>query len=344
MDLSYYKTRDQKYVDQKEHYLNMLPFFVTQYTDAMEGNKAPSTLATYTRQLYTFFNWVYNADIIEKPIMEWVLEDLTALKTSDITMFVRQLRKENASDATVLSYIRTVSALYSFFMHDTEYDITVNPAAGVIRPKPKDKQHIFLDEIDMDRFEKTLINGDGLSKRMAKYRDTINTVSRDIAIMSVLVDTGIRVSELVGMNLSDIDLERFRFPVQRKGQNIQNVYFSDQTSVYIKEYIDERKKVADKNENAFFVSFVGAHKGKRLSVRSVEKIVKKYALAAGVSNAEQIHAHSLRHTCAMALLSATGNLALTQKKLGHSSVQSTAIYAKADERELEKNRNTNALH
>lgn len=343
MDLTYYRDRDKKYAIQREHYLSCLPFFVTQYMDAMEGNKAPSTLATYSRQLYTFFSWLYDTDIINNPIKEWTLDDLKIIKTSDITMFIRQLRKDNASDATVLSYIRTISALYSFFINDTEYDVMINPAAGVIRPKKKNKQHIYLDKIDMNRFENTLISGKGLTERMTKYRDTINTPSRDIAIMSVLVDTGVRVSELVGMNLSDIDFERYRFPVQRKGQNIQNVYFSDQTAVYMQEYIIERKKVAEKNENAFFVSFIGTHKGKRLSVRSVEKIVKKYAMAAGVSNAEQIHTHSLRHTCAMALLSATGNLALTQKKLGHASVQATAIYAKADDRDLEKNRNTNAL-
>ncbi len=152
-----------------------------------------------------------------------------------------------------------------------------------------------------------------------------------------MCDTGIRVSELVGLDLKDIDLNRCRISVQRKGGNIDLVYFSDDTKDLIVDYMAVRKKIA--KSDAFIVSFVGNNKGNRISVRSIELLIKKYALASGVTNADKMTQHKRRHTCAMSLLKATGNIALVQKQLGHKSITSTTVYAEADDSDLASIRN-----
>jgi site-specific recombinase XerD len=157
--------------------------------------------------------------------------------------------------------------------------------------------------------------------------------------VSLFCDTGLRVSELVGIDVNDIDFVRNRVSVHRKGGYTDITYFSDVTAALLTSYLTDRGKFVDKMENSLFVSFVGKNKGHRLSVRSVEIMIKKYAVAAGVANADKMSPHKLRHTCAMSLLKATGNIALVKSKLSHKSITATTVYAETDDTDLENVRN-----
>ena len=122
-----------------------------------------------------------------------------------------------------------------------------------------------------------------------KIRDKSNSAIRDATILMVLFDTGIRVSELVGLDLDDIDFKHHSLKVVRKGNKEDSVNFSDATEELLKGYLEERKTYQPvDDEYALFLVSIGKYKGERISVRSVEKLVKKYAMASGVPNASKI--------------------------------------------------------
>lgn len=341
MKSAYFQTRDAKNMRIVEKCCEGLPPLCIEYFDDLYIGRASSTLANYARQLKTFFEFTQN-DIIAWSQMSLKMADFDLhmigdIKSDDIVSFMCALKTKGNTDATILSYLRTISSFYAHFVKKDK--LFGNPVESVIRPKNKKVKKVFLDNIDAKRFADAVNDGVGLSDRMTKYQLNIRSGPRDAVIFAILLDTGVRVSELIGLDVSDVDLVRCRITVQRKGGNIDSVYFSDDTLALIQEYLLVRKQVVINGSSALFVSFVGTNKGGRLSVRSVELMTKKYASAAGITNSGKMTPHKMRHTCAMVLLKMTGNLALVQKQLGHRSITSTTIYAEADDSDLESIRN-----
>ena len=333
----YFKEKDEKNMRIVDECCTTLPLACTEYFNDVAIGRESSTLANYARQLKVFFDWIHAEKFEAKLPQHFDLNDLSKITADDVTTFMYTLKHKGDSDETLLAYLRAVSSFYKHL--NKKGKIHTNPVDGVTRPKHKKAPKVYLDNIDLPRFEATVQNGSGLSERVQKYRETINSTSRDNAIVAVLYDTGIRVSELVGIDLNDIDFNRCRISVRRKGGDVTLTYFSNETAELLKEYLDDRAKFVDKKETALFVSFVGKNKGHRLSVRSIELMIKKYARAAGVANADKMTPHKLRHTCGMALLKATGNIALVQAQLAHKSITSTTVYAQADDSDLENVRN-----
>jgi integrase len=150
---------------------------------------------------------------------------------------------------------------------------------------------------------------------------------RDTAIVSLLLGSGLRLSELVGINIEDFDWKKNTVRVIRKGNKEQYVYFSDQALLDLKEYLairGERYKV-NKNIKALFIASSMGPKGKsrRLSERSVEKIIEKYAKAFGKP---ALFAHKLRHSFAIRYHAENNDVPKLRRQLGHSSIQTTMIY------------------
>lgn len=333
----YFKDRDLKNMKVVDEMLTSLPPLCTEYFNDVSIARAPSTMANYARQLARFFGWLESNDFRDKkPVTAYDAADLAAVTSDDVTLFLHELRHSGDGDATLRAYCRSLSSFYTHLNHKGK--LSENPVNGVIRPRTKRSPKIYMEADDVKRFRSTVDTAAGLSERMSKYRDTTGAAARDKVIVSVLYDTGIRVSELVGLDLTNIDLTRCRMSVLRKGGAVDNVYFSDETHDEIVEYLDFRKKIK-KDDKAFLLVTVGKYKGQRMTVRSVENIIKKYALAAGVTNSEKISPHKMRHTRAMGLLKATGNIALVQKQLGHKNITSTTVYAEADDSDLSAIRN-----
>ena len=142
---------------------------------------------------------------------------------------------------------------------------------------------------------------------------------RDTAIIALLGGTGIRVSELVGIDLNDIDWEHNSIKIVRKGGNEDIVYFGEEISKYMADYIDNERKPGDKKENALFVASRGEKK--RLTVRSVERIVSKYSAASIPS--KKISPHGLRRTFGTNYYEATSDLYAVADALGHKNIQVT---------------------
>ena len=147
----------------------------------------------------------------------------------------------------------------------------------------------------------------------------------------LLLGTGIRVSECVGLNIYDVDLIDNRINIIRKGGKESHIYFSDDVCEVMRVYIEERKRLENVlDENALFISL---HK-RRISVRAVENLVKKYSLCATGKN---IGPHKLRSTFATHLYKETGDIFLVAENLGHSDVNTTKKHYAAMEDERKKN-------
>ena len=167
--------------------------------------------------------------------------------------------------------------------------------------------------------------GDALTK--AQYKFAKGQQMRDVAILTLLLHTGIRVSEMVGIDLQDIDWNEKRIRIFRKGRKEQYVYFNEAVQEALTDYIDYERKTASDDMNALFIS----RKGQRISVRAVERMVKKYT--ASVVPMKNITPHKLRSTFATNLYEETGDIYITSDALGHSSLETVKKYTNlSDER------------
>ena len=174
-----------------------------------------------------------------------------------------------------------------------------------------------------------------MTRKQSAYHE--KTKIRDLALITLLLGTGIRVSECVGLDINDVDFNNNGVLIRRKGGYEQVVYFGDEVERALRPYIEERKHIipAMGHEQALFLSL----QNRRLSVRSVEKLVKKYVEACLPEKAGIISPHNLRSSFAMSFYAASGNnIILLQKKLNHKSILTTSIYARASETEMIESR------
>ena len=185
-------------------------------------------------------------------------------------------------------------------------------------PKIHEKPIIRLTEDEMTRILSIAETGEKLTPRQQAYQKL--TAKRDYAMLALFLGTGVRVSECVGLNLSDIDMEQNAFLVTRKGGNQVVLYFPPEVADALAEYITEREKITPLpgHEDALFLSL----QKRRITQRAVQNLVKKYAAVAAPLK-PRISPHKLRSTFATNLYSATGDIYLVADVMGHSSVDTT---------------------
>ena len=159
-------------------------------------------------------------------------------------------------------------------------------------------------------------NGEGLTEKQKQYHK--KNVLRDMAILVLFLTTGIRVSELVSLNIKDLDFKNNSFVVTRKGGNRVVLYFDEETAEALTDYLEERKGEGSYElPSPLFLSM----QGKRITVRSVENMVKKYAALA--APLKKISPHKLRSTFGTMLYGETGDIYLVADVLGHKDVNTT---------------------
>ena len=170
----------------------------------------------------------------------------------------------------------------------------------------------------MRRMLELAATGDNLTAHQQGYHR--RTVKRDYALLSLFLGTGVRVSECVGINISDIDLENNAFLVTRKGGNQVVLYYPPEVAEALAEYMLEREQIEalPGHEDALFLSL----QRRRITQRAVQNLVKKYAAVAAPLK-PRISPHKLRSTFATNLYNSTGDIYLVADVLGHSSVDTT---------------------
>ena len=234
----------------------------------------------------------------------------------------------------------------SFFKYYFNKDkLSSNVAAKISLPKQREKEIIRLERHEIEKILNAAESGEGMSEHQRKIlmsehqrKILLNTRARDVAILSLLLGTGIRVSECVGLNVTDIDFETNAFTVTRKGGSRAILYFNDDVKEALEYYIEgERKALLSRTEkvevddaDALFLSL----QVRRICVRAVEKLVKKYAAVA--APLKKISPHKLRSTYGTNLYRATGDIYMVADVLGHRDVNTTKKHYAAIEQDHRK--------
>ena len=213
---------------------------------------------------------------------------------------------------------RKLSSLRSFFkfLHKQEY-LPTNVAALVDIPKLYEKAIIRLEPNEVADLLDMAENGEGLTDRQKQYHTA--TKLRDVAILTLFLGTGIRISELVGIDLNDIDFENDAFVVTRKGGSEDILNFGEEVHRALSDYFMQREKQTPLpgHEQALFLSM----QMRRITARAVENLVKKYAKIA--APLKKITPHKLRSTYGTMLYHETEDIYLVADVLGHKDVNTT---------------------
>lgn len=176
------------------------------------------------------------------------------------------------------------------------------------------------------RKQVTFLNEDELSRMFSQPDIQTEAGLRDRAILELLFSSGLRVSELVGLDIDHINLKRREFMVRGKGQKDRPIFISPVAAEWVGAYLDERSD----NANPLFIRYSGRkavdNSGdyQRLTVRSVQRLVARYALMAGIT--KHVSPHTLRHSFATDLVMNGADLRSVQAMLGHSNIATTQIY------------------
>ena len=324
-DSDYYKSKKKNQLLKYRELLTQLPTFTVEFLHSKELGTQTSTLISYAYDLLTFYRFLIasNPSFKNKEITSFTIKDVSNLVSEDIVEFQRYLelnedgeRHENGKRAIA----RKMSPLRGLFqyLHEHEY-IEKNPMTLVKLPKlKKDKNIIRMNNYEVNAILQAIEFGnEQMTARQRKYCE--KTKKRDLAILTLMLGTGIRVSECAGLDITDFDFKENSFVIVRKGGGQDVLYFGDDVAVVLKDYIEERKLIIpeDNHEKAFFYSL----QNKRISVDAIENLVKKYAKMV-VPN-KKITPHKLRSTYGTALYKETGDIRLVADVLGHENINTT---------------------
>lgn len=313
-----------------------LPSYVSDYFVARRTNTTIRTRLSYAYDIRKFFYWLVDVvpNIQQDNLKNIQLDTINQLTSRDIEEYIDFLQTDEKNFNHDAGIYRKLSSLSSFFGYLCNRDlIDTNPCDKVIKPKKiKDKRIIKMSPDEVVRFLDCIEFGSpSFTPRQQAY--LIHTRERDLAIATLLLGTGIRVSECVGLNLSDCDFNNCRITVRRKGGKIQNVPMSNEVIEALQKYLNIREKI-NANDDALFLSIQNA----RMSIQSVENMISKFASAAGTFY--KITPHKLRKTYGTELYQETGDIYLVASALGHENINTTKeYYAEQNEEKLLEARN-----
>ena len=315
---------DQTRIDQTirlREVLKSLPPFAKYYFRAIEPKSSAKTMVNYAYDIRIFFHFLMECNPVYKDytIEQFKVNDLEKLEPVDIEEYMEYLKVYEKENELITNsekgLARKMSALRSFYSYYYKHQIiTKNPTLLVDMPKLHDKAIIRLDTDEVALLLDFVENGGSqlTGQALAYYN---KTKERDLAILTLLLGTGIRVSECVGLDLSDVDFKNNGITVTRKGGNQMIVYFGDEVADALLAYID-----------ALFLST----QKRRMGVQAIENMVKKYARQ--VTPNKKITPHKLRSTYGTSLYKETGDIYLVADVLGHKDVNTTKKhYAAIDE-------------
>lgn len=305
--------------------IKSLPAFSADYFRGIEPVTSIRTRMAYAYDLGVFFDYLKKETKLcgQNDICDLKLSILDKVTPTIIQDYLDYLKVYNSRDNNERSngergLNRKLSSIRSFYKFFFNLEmIKTNPAAIVRMPKIHQKNIIRLEHDEIGELLDEVESGKDLTKHQSGFHK--KTKVRDMAILTLLLGTGIRVSECVGLDINDIDLKNHGIRITRKGGNQSVVYFGDEVEKALVEYLDERDRIVpmEGHENALFLSI----QNRRICVRSVENLVKKYSCL--IVKLKKITPHKLRSTYGTQLYKETGDIYLVADVLGHSDVNTT---------------------
>ena len=264
------------------------------------------------------------AEVLDKLTVEDYYEYLASFESYEVKDGDGKVKLQETSDAF---RARRISSLRSFYRYYAKIgEIKSNLADLMEIPQRKEKKILTMDKEQVNRILSAVTDHTGMTDGQIKRHSKVEL--RDSAIMMLFFGTGIRVSELVGINLEDIDFIEASIWVQRKGGDSDVVFFGPEVENALVDYWDGSRDdlLAGSENEAFFISM----KHNRMAVRSIEEMIQGYAKKAGLNF--NVTPHALRRSFATNLYNETGDIYLVADALHHSSVDTTRKhYAKVSE-------------
>jgi site-specific recombinase XerD len=276
----------------------------------IEKNRSPKTVENYNHYLTRFLNFTKAASV----------PDMTEDAIRKYRLYLNRI-SDGGKPLKRVTQNYHVIALRAFLKYLAKRDISTVSAEKIELGKQEEREVTFLEPHELERFMKA-----PTGSMIADLRDR--------AILETLFSTGLRVSELCSLNRDNIDIKRGEFSVRGKGSKIRLVFLSEQAKAALTTYLDKR---LDADESLFirvpknegFEKFENL----RLTPRSIQRIIKKYAIIAGIIG-KKVSPHSLRHSFATDLLRNGADIRSVQALLGHSSVTTTQIYTHVTDKQL----------
>ena len=325
--------------------LATLPPFCKDYFRAIDTTTTAKTRISYAYDIRIFFQFLLdeNPAFKDHAMTDFTVDVLDQIKAVDLEEYQEYLKLYQSGDKTETNgergLKRKISALRSFYAYYYKREmIHTNPTVLIDVPKIHEKSIIRLDtdEVAMllDYIEHC---GDTLTGQKRVFYE--KTKERDLAIVTLLLGTGIRVSECVGLDIEDVDFKNNGIKVTRKGGNEMVVYFGPEGEKALKRYLEVRDGITPLagHEHALFYSA----QRKRMGVQAVENMVKKYSRQ--ITTTKKITPHKLRSTYGTALYQETGDIYLVADVLGHKDVNTTRKHYAALEEQRRKQA-ANAFH
>lgn len=328
--------------------LKTMPSFCRDYFRGIEPTTTAKTRIGYGYDIRTFFRFLLseNPSFKNAKMTDICLSDLDQLQPVDIEEYLEYL-KYYTYDGQVFTndergIKRKFASLRSFFLYYQKRDLLRhNPTVVVDMPKLHDREIIRLDADEVsDLLELVEHGGDHLSGMKKVYYE--KNKQRNIAIFTLFLGTGIRVSECVGLDIEDVDFKNNRIRIIRKGGKEEYVYFGEEVANALKSYITEERvhvKPREGHEHALFYSI----QKRRISVQAIENLVNEYT--SQITSFKHITPHKLRSTYGTALYQQTGDIYLVAEVLGHNDVNTTRKhYAAMDDEQKRSAADAVTLH
>ena len=330
MSQNYHQEQEKKNILRLRELLKELPPFLAEFFRNRADHTSSRTRLAYAYDMRLFFTFLTTEtrDFGSKTMDNFTIEDFGRVNMTHIEEFLDYLSLyaagtyKDGRDAFVENKMegksRKLSAVRSVFAYYFKRGkVASNPAELVDTPPTKEKAKVYLDVDEIANLIDAADHGDKLTSHQKKFHAF--TRSRDVALLSLFSGTGIRISECVGLNIEDIDLDRGCFKVTRKGGDEAILYFNEEIEFALREYMEERKqkKALAGHERALFLSI----QNRRITDRAVQNLVKKYSQMS--NTLKQITPHKLRTSFGTNMYRQTGDIYLVADLLGHKDVNTT---------------------
>lgn len=331
-NLTYHEQIDVDNVKRLRQLIKELPPFCADYFRGIEPRTSTRTRIAYAYDLRIFFEFLRSHNSQVAAMGDNIpLSVLEQIRVTDLEEYLEYLKCHPSilgedvinTERGIMRKASSLKSFYNYYFHNER--IEKNPAALLRNPKLHEKEIIRLEIDEVARLLDEVEAGEKLTEKQKIYHE--RTKVRDLALMSLMLGTGIRVSECVGLNINDVDLADCGIKIFRKGGKEAVIYFSDEVCEVMEKYMEERETIVPYpgHEDAFFLSM----QRKRMSVRSVENLVKKYSRL--VTPLKKITPHKLRSTYGTSLYRETGDIYLVASVLGHNDVNTTRKHYAAQE-------------
>lgn len=321
---NYHEQENKKNILQMREVLATLPPFCKQFFRGIENQTSARTRLAYAYDIRLFFEFLHETngvfrkmDIVDFPIsiLDQICREDIEEYMEYLSLYVRDGQEITNNERGKARKLASLRSFYNYYFRNEL--IQTNPPSLVPMPKQHEKEIVRLDPNEVAILLDQVEDGSKLTKNQLRFHE--KTKVRDLALLTLLLGTGIRVSECVGLNIEDVDFDNMGIKVRRKGGYEDVVYFGEEVEEALLSYLEERKHTVpnEGHENALFLSL----QNRRITVRAVENLVKKYASL--VTGLKKITPHKLRSTYGTTLYQETGDIYLVADVLGHKDVNTT---------------------